>query len=956
MNARDRAAYGLGVSIAMVEFQAAHNAKNIVMDCLNGALTFVIFKQLEVKKMKRIIFLIILLCLSFTMNFADTGPQPTEVPFGAYIGDGELSRRAGNEVNHITYLKRVIEKLSNIGVDTVWVNDIKLEHVNNYTEACHQNGVKLILKPAVIDVGVHWKDGLEELRKRVEALVNAVNNSSYADSIIGWSLADEPFQGTKNKEDWRALDMVRSFYLEKDPNRFVTAMWRWAEMEGEYGILENAKYSVYNFDLYPFVPNPDCTENQVIKRFKTYIENVIQNRDLNATDAKLWITTQAAMDSLVREPTRAETRWQIWEALRAGYQGFTPFIALHDGICKGMLDGATLNLTTIGEGVKDAYEKIKPLKDVIFRWKKSEAVAVWVREDKVDIQAFYDPTTGKRYLVMVNPNLEESVSFTFDIESRIQKMKNPITDSDVELDYSCPNFKKNKFEITLDAGSGVIFEVLSKAVTISGTARYDVIPKVVDNGVALHVNHNVDYMENGLPPRDAIDFNINYSNRPGMSGLYGSYVTYSYELEDGIDKVRAKGCFANHADNVTRDYIIQYSYNGKNWYSWAKQSFGASGGTWVEGELTLEPNKNMIWIKYILPISNSYILLKGIEVDLWNALPRVSDDAKEQDKLGVIDDGRAMFGHEIQFYPPSVSYNNGCIPEGEVTSGSSYAYQKWDKPGWEYMSGVYGNNITYKIELPQTSRFLSAYARYSNYADSITRTYTVQYRCDSDPTWRTLGQSSGGAGDTICQGSVTVPLGSKIVYVRFLLNGSPYLPLRWLAIQVLSSGLIVSDSGEQYAYPIKILDDGRQRVHYTREYVYLSREHKEEDQHLPSPHTSAKYIDNGEFSGFYGGQVIYKFKLPMDIDKVRIKGTFGDHRGCTGANENVYKIWYSFDGSSTSYQKLVDGTFKCQERTLDAVVPDIPPNNTDIWVKFDIPANSEYILLKKVDVDFIIKH
>jgi hypothetical protein len=142
-------------------------------------------------------------------------------------------------------------------------------------------------------------------------------------------------------------------------------------------------------------------------------------------------------------------------------------------------------------------------------------------------------------------------------------------------------------------------------------------------------------------------------------------------------------------------------------------------------------------------------------------IPKVSGRPRSDLPLTDLPDGRKLFRYQI-----NLQKTQG-VPGGESIS-SDFAFQDWKIPGRSYMNGVYGKEVAFLLEMPDTITNLTVSGLYGNHRDNNPCTYRILYSVDGKAFEAAAERAEVGAGTAHeVKGTVSLPPNTHRVWVAY---------------------------------------------------------------------------------------------------------------------------------------------------------------------------------------------
>lgn len=431
-------------------------------------------------------------CSSASAAPADEPPQ--WVPLGVYLSWERTAAcaRALN-VDRWDDVCRRLDVVAANHVDTLWVTNMADADLPRLIRECEKRGIKLVASMSTIEAKIPWRwanDG-KYYEETVPRVVRLAGDSK---ALIGWVLSDEP-----KAEMLPRVEQLRKRFRDVDPNRFclVVSMWPQTPL-----VPTQTNLPVVCVDLYPFFgpkdPNGPHTDAASRAFFRKNAARMVEA--IGEKNAVPWIMGMCFSDiwgprrydsrwHLVglpgsylhwRCPSPAEMRWQVWETLRSQCRGILiytlapeapdpataglppPDVAWKDVLAKEATDlgpnaltnpdcSPTPQLVELGR----IYSLIGPHKSLIRRWRVTAPPFATVTAPG-QIECFTDPTSGRRYALVVNDDLHQAQVVQVRLVGETGHLVDILSNQSLEN-------KDGAFQLRFRPGDGAILEVIAKA-------------------------------------------------------------------------------------------------------------------------------------------------------------------------------------------------------------------------------------------------------------------------------------------------------------------------------------------------------------------------------------------------------------------------------------------------------------------------------------------------------------
>jgi hypothetical protein len=264
-----------------------------------------------------------------------------EFPLGVYWAwphNQANAEAAGMEKD--AYLDRAMATLRSLHCDSIWIVNGPYDESAMFLDLCEKHGIKAVLPTVFVEM--YYQDFAGDLGRYEKFAADTVKKIGDKKALMGYVLKDEPRLNSVQQTDYFHQLLKRA-----DPNHRDSLVVAITSDIQTY--VEDTSLPVLCTDVYLFggarstvMPNtPKAARNL----YRAICENAVSAADRRGK--QLWIMPQYFQEiwgwnwwdgnnrhwmeagSYVhwRLPTVNETRWQAWEAVRAGAKGVLYFIA-----------------------------------------------------------------------------------------------------------------------------------------------------------------------------------------------------------------------------------------------------------------------------------------------------------------------------------------------------------------------------------------------------------------------------------------------------------------------------------------------------------------------------------------------------------------------------------------------------------------------------------------------------
>lgn len=263
------------------------------------------------------------------------GP-PDYVPLGVYLSWERIGACAAyHGIDRWDDLSQRLDVIAANHVDTLWVTNMSEADLPRLILECEKRNIKLLPSMDTIEgkIAWRWADDGKYYEEVVPRVVQLAGDST---TLMGWVLSDEP-----RVDDLPRIEQLRLLFREADPNRFCLAVTMWPQTPH---VPEKTALPVVCVDLYPFFGPNDPNGPHTDGASRAFLRNNARKmvEAIGEKKAVPWVMGGCFSDiwgprkydargHLIglpgsylhwRCPSRAETRWQVWETLRSRCKGF----------------------------------------------------------------------------------------------------------------------------------------------------------------------------------------------------------------------------------------------------------------------------------------------------------------------------------------------------------------------------------------------------------------------------------------------------------------------------------------------------------------------------------------------------------------------------------------------------------------------------------------------------------
>jgi len=436
-------------------------------------------------------------------------PLSETFPLGVYHGwerNGAHAQYAG--VSKEEYVDKLFGICKDMNCDTIWVVNCPKDRVQ-ILKTAEKHGLGCLLNTALQKyiIGGQFSGKMED----IDALAKeSVAEMSPYKSFLGYVLKDEPAAILADQ-----LNHFADVFKRHDPKRDSLVV---VSPRHFPNFLKASNLPVGCTDIYYFggpysdgdIPSTDSqlmyrrATRMAIESGRRFKKNVWimpqafgEGYGASVVDPVTWKRTMKKGSYLIwRMPTDAETRWQIWEALRAGAKGIIMFSLADPGSLtedsivndkdhkysyeQGMARAAKGNPEKLFKedteidsarslilkgfepahqflAVKDAFGKIAPHKD---RFLKADIAPFPVFfasvGETLKCQTFFEKGSKQRFGVLVNDDWKNEKSFTVRVPDNVDTVRD-LNGSLFSLSIQT-NDNLKTFQVKLAPGDGMIVE------------------------------------------------------------------------------------------------------------------------------------------------------------------------------------------------------------------------------------------------------------------------------------------------------------------------------------------------------------------------------------------------------------------------------------------------------------------------------------------------------------------
>ena len=259
-----------------------------------------------------------------------------DFPLGVYWGWESVTFNAEVAgLSRTNYVDKLLGVIAQHNCDTVWiVNGPSNPGGQTFLSLCEKHGIRALLNSAHLDFFYHGWNG--DGARLQEAARKSVERYGASPSLLAYVLKDEPLLCSVQQ-----IDGIYDIMKREDPHKrdsVVVAMTPHAQTYIEDSSLPVVCMDIYHFggDYSGNIPNPSRTSQ---RQYRLTLRGFVQSALQSGKNA--WVMPMAFGDTWGphywdakgrhwaepgayrhwRMPTIAETRWQAWEAVRAGAKG-----------------------------------------------------------------------------------------------------------------------------------------------------------------------------------------------------------------------------------------------------------------------------------------------------------------------------------------------------------------------------------------------------------------------------------------------------------------------------------------------------------------------------------------------------------------------------------------------------------------------------------------------------------
>ncbi|HPP11262.1 MAG TPA: hypothetical protein PKW42_00890 [bacterium] len=388
--------------------------------------------------------------------------------------------------------------------NVIWFVNIGLEDAARVCDLAEKYEVKVLpnINP-LLNLGYNGMNSPQALRKAAREAFTALGQKK---ALGAYVLIDEPRRVMTGQ-----IELFRKEMKKIDPDRdcIVVSMNRDTEAYAHQTNLPVVCVDIYPFggDRSPNIPNPaPASQNYYRGALTALAEAALRN------NKKLWVMPQAFaenwgpwwydenMNVVIepgtyrhwRMPILPEIRWQIWEGVRAGSQGFVFFVLLPSGNDWDGKDKPPVKMVKMAADVREkkwpvtekqvrtgsaeallykngsatpqmkeagrVFALLSKMESLLSTWQPADFPVAFV-EETFKTGTFLSGTGDTcRFLVVVNDNLEETVEKDVFFLPNVRKITDLISGKELSIvKGNTGEFLQTR--LSLEAGGGTILKV-----------------------------------------------------------------------------------------------------------------------------------------------------------------------------------------------------------------------------------------------------------------------------------------------------------------------------------------------------------------------------------------------------------------------------------------------------------------------------------------------------------------